>query len=207
MTTLQKDGAHSGRYRRVRPKYPCDPCKALDELWVVGCPSCRKNNRRVYQAKNRDRLLAANKANYARTKDHQLRVQRERRAKNPEIYRERVGKWVKANLERMAELNRRWKAENRDRVCAYSQKRRSLKAQADGRVTAEDLSRIMLMQGSRCAACMVSIAEKYHADHIVPLAGGGSNHPWNIQLLCPTCNLRKGAKVPEEFMQSLGFLL
>lgn len=35
----------------------------------------------------------------------------------------------------------------------------------------------------------------------------GSNTDDNIQLLCKTCNLSKGAKHPIDFMQSKGFLL
>jgi 5-methylcytosine-specific restriction endonuclease McrA len=47
----------------------------------------------------------------------------------------------------------------------------------------------------------------YHKDHVVPLALGGEHAPNNIQLLCPACNLSKGARHPVDFMQSKGMLL
>jgi len=39
---------------------------------------------------------------------------------------------------------------------------------------------------------MINIWSEDHFDHIVPLAAGGINDVTNIQLLCATCNLKKG---------------
>jgi 5-methylcytosine-specific restriction endonuclease McrA len=39
------------------------------------------------------------------------------------------------------------------------------------------------------------------------MARGGSNWPSNLQLLCKSCNLSKGARDAEEFMREKGFLL
>lgn len=58
-----------------------------------------------------------------------------------------------------------------------------------------------------CAICKKSIKKNFHADHIMPLYLGGKHEVGNIQLLCPTCNLRKSKKDPIVFMQSMGFLL
>lgn len=41
----------------------------------------------------------------------------------------------------------------------------------------------------------------------MPLAKGGEHTPFNIQLLCPRCNVRKSAKHPVDFMQENGYLL
>ena len=58
---------------------------------------------------------------------------------------------------------------------------------------------LLTRQMGRCAACRCELVE-YHRDHIMPLALGGHHKPSNLQLLCPSCNRRKGAKHPEEFM-------
>ena len=59
----------------------------------------------------------------------------------------------------------------------------------------------------RCAICSASIKTGYHVDHIQPLARGGKHEPRNIQLTCPSCNVRKNAKDPIDYMRSLGRLL
>ena len=66
----------------------------------------------------------------------------------------------------------------------------------------------MKLQKGKCACCRTSLLEvKHHVDHIEPLSRGGANDDGNIQLLCATCNLQKGAKDPIEFMRLKGFLL
>lgn len=59
----------------------------------------------------------------------------------------------------------------------------------------------------KCIVCRKDIRNAYHVDHITPIALGGAHEKLNIQLLCPSCNVRKSAKDPIDFMQSRGFLL
>lgn len=93
------------------------------------------------------------------------------------------------------------------KVRAKCGNRRASVEAADGRYTARDVEWIFKAQRGKCAACRRSLKRGYHVDHIVALKNGGSNWPRNLQLLCPPCNVRKHAKDPIEFMQSLGKLL
>lgn len=49
--------------------------------------------------------------------------------------------------------------------------------------------------GFHCAKCQATM--NLHIDHIKPLSRGGDNDPDNLQLLCATCNIAKGATVAD----------
>jgi len=52
--------------------------------------------------------------------------------------------------------------------------------------------------GFRCQACGASASEpgvKLHVDHIHPVKHGGTNDSDNLQALCQSCNLGKGARI------------
>ena len=50
-------------------------------------------------------------------------------------------------------------------------------------------------QGGTCADCGKPCAfEEMHGDHKTPWSKGGHTVPDNLQMLCRTCNLRKGAR-------------
>lgn len=52
-----------------------------------------------------------------------------------------------------------------------------------------------------CACCnkdlsgLISINQTEHYDHIIPLAEGGINDVTNLQVLCASCNLKKGSRI------------
>ena len=88
-------------------------------------------------------------------------------------------------------------------------RRRAKRDAAEGSFTEENIHNIYGWQRERCAApcCRERLRHSYHIDHIVPLALGGSNKASNIQLLCRGCNLKKHAKDPILWAQSMGLLI
>lgn len=185
----------------------CVKCGSIEKLPNGKCKQCKKNTRDKYRAANKEKFRLQAKEYYEATKHHQLAVQKAKRMENPELYAQRVKAWVDINSERMSELRKKWKAENKDRVCAHSQDRRAKIAKSGGVLHEKEITNLRKAQKNKCAICHTSIEKHFHADHIMPLAKGGLNVIANIQLLCPKCNLQKGAKHPVDFMQSKGFLL
>jgi hypothetical protein len=122
-------------------------------------------------------------------------------------------KWmggIPAHRERMkalgkfAEYTKRYRKNNPEKVLEFSMRRKSRKY---GRLPKGTIKELGEYQRWKCVVCFVGIKNNYHVDHIIPLAKGGTHVRENVQLLCPTCNVRKSAKDPIEFMQSRGFLL
>lgn len=129
------------------------------------------------------------------------------RAKNPDRARRSCAEWRAANPEKHRASVAAYQAENPESRRVNEANRRARKKAAGGKHTVADIKRLFRLQRGKCACCHVSIADGYHVDHIQPLALGGSNDKTNLQLLCPTCNTKKSAKHPIDFMQSRGLLL
>lgn len=99
---------------------------------------------------------------------------------------------------------RKYRKENPHKVREFSQRRNGKKF---GKLPYGTIPRLLKFQKEKCAICWESLKGGYHVDHIYPIAKGGKHEPHNIQLLCPTCNVRKWIKDPIEFMQERGRLL
>lgn len=104
---------------------------------------------------------------------------------------------------------RRWTKTEKGALAskAKNHRRRAMELSAVGKFTRTDIEVRYKAQRGKCAACRAPLKKKYHVDHIVSLKRGGTNHPRNLQLLCPFCNMSKHDRDPIEFMQSLGRLL
>lgn len=107
-------------------------------------------------------------------------------AENPRYFSDKLIKWNRLNPEKVR------------MTAANTRARRRL---AEGRFRSSDIIKLMDEQKGVCIYCPKNIKLKYEIDHIMPLALGGSNWPINLQLLCPTCNRRKGAKDPVQFAE------
>lgn len=101
-----------------------------------------------------------------------------------------------------AENLRRYRAENPNKVKEFSQTRRGKKT---GKLPRGTIQKIGEMQGWLCRICGVDLhTAGSHTDHIKAISKGGLHVPENIQLLCPTCNVRKSAKDLDQFLKEIG---
>jgi 5-methylcytosine-specific restriction endonuclease McrA len=119
---------------------------------------------------------------------------------NPVKYRTLSLNWANANRERVIQRSVEWQKNNPDKVRARTHRRRARIHEAGGTFTADDVKLQFRSQKGLCWWCGEKIkGKKYHADHLIPLARGGTNAPNNIVISCPKCNLSKGKKLPHEF--------
>jgi len=61
------------------------------------------------------------------------------------------------------------------------------------KITEAVRSEVWRRDGGRCVQCTGN--EKLEFDHVIPISRGGSDTARNLQLLCETCNRKKGASI------------
>lgn len=139
---------------------------------------------RAWYLANRERKKAAGQA-YRRDNQDKLRAAtRAWRAANPDKVRTYMAKWQKANMETV-----------HDHVSRRRARQRS------GTVGRVSYLKLWTEFSGSCPLCAKKLrigVQKYHYDHIVPLAKGGSHTQGNIQITHARCNRTKGAKLTIE---------
>jgi 5-methylcytosine-specific restriction endonuclease McrA len=167
----------------------------------------RCEKQKEYYIQNREKVLDYHKG-YRVANREKIRVRTKlQRDKNPERIRERQAAcYVKYREERLAK-SAEYRKQNPEKKRVYEANRKARKRAGSGKFTPADVAEILHQQRNKCGYCQRSIRKAYHIDHIMPLSRGGSNARPNIQLLCPTCNMRKNASDPLEFARKLGKLL
>lgn len=108
---------------------------------------------------------------------------------------------------RKAEKSRQWSKDNREKSAILSKIKRARKRANGEKYSRKDIDNIISYQKFRCANCLKNISGGYHVDHIYPISKGGRDEISNLQILCPSCNLRKSAKSPEQWAKENGRLL
>lgn len=144
-------------------------------------------------------------------KDKKNEYMREYSKKNAEkIKQYKLDNKEKINKQKV-EYNREWRKRNREKFLAharnYVRNRRARRESAEGSHTSNDVLLLLERQKHKCANCLKSVKKSYHVDHIKPLFLGGSNDKFNLQILCPTCNLKKQALDPADWANKNGRLL
>lgn len=196
------------RSRAWRQKNP-ERRKQYMKQWRVANKRLMKETYAVWYAKNREAKRAYYKDWYQNNRGTNLAMQKAWRDESPErmtmIYRLQYAK----HRARILLKTKRFRLNFPERRRAYEAARRARKAGSGGAYTAMDVVLLLTRQRNRCAnhTCRVNLRKGYHLDHILPLSKRGDNGPRNIQLLCPPCNMTKGAKDPLDWARINGLLI
>lgn len=171
-------------------------------------PEKKRELAKQYRALNPEKAAASIAAAKRKKPEKYAASLAEWRIANRDRMLAQMKEWREAHPDRMIVLKRAYKRRHPERVSAGRQLRRARLKGADGAHTGEQIRELLVKQRFKCACgCARSIRSKYHIDHYVPLALGGSNDILNIQLLHPICNLKKGALHPIEWAKRMGRLL
>lgn len=151
-----------------------------------GCVTCTDERKKAYRRS--DENYKASEKRYAASYAIVENMTPERRA------------------QRSASIKRTY-AKNREVLIEKAKARKAQRRAAEGIFSKNDIERILALQKGKCAECSVVLSGKYHIDHIMPIALGGTNWPKNLQCLCAPCNLKKNAKHPLDWARQNGRLL
>lgn len=157
-----------------------------------------KQSSALYRLKNSDKIKARQRKYYEREKPRIVKYFSGRRHLKRSYDRE----YYEANKTKHAEQSKRWKKDNPDLLRVYRAVRRSAAGSA---ISVKLINQLKRAQQMKCRYCGADLNAGYHLDHRMPLRLGGTNEASNLQLLCPTCNMRKHAKHPELFEKEIGF--
>ena len=164
-----------------------------------------------YRLANKKRVSEYNKFYQESKKESIAKAKREYRIKNKDQITKSRRVYLQENKTKLAESKRLWRVANPEKAASIDRNRRARKSKSNGVHTHNEVMAIYLLQRGLCANCKTKLfksgCNKFHIDHIVPLALGGGNDKGNIQCLCPHCNLTKGAKHPCIWASENGRLL
>lgn len=188
--------------RGLKRYFTGKPCKhghvAERRLPSNNCTECARQTAPVYH--KRYRSTPEFKARHA------AEVRVAYRAKHPN-WKPIVRLSEEEKRERRRLARRAYYAKRKVHLLALNRQTRANRRKAEGRHTAADIAALLDKQRNKCGICFRKLSSKYHVDHVRPLAKGGSNWPFNLQILCQPCNNRKSDKDPISFAQELGRLL
>lgn len=192
----------AGPNARIRP---CETCGTsfrprLAQLRLGQGRFCSQRCNTAFRTASLTPEALAKRSETRRRMEKEGRIKRYRGAENP-LWKggkaARVARYVESGAS--AEQVRRYRKANPDKVREFSRRRAGRKLD---RLPYGTIPRLRAAQNNMCALCDVSIAEKSHLDHIMPLARGGRHVPENLQLLCPPCNLHKSDRDPAAFIKA-----
>lgn len=143
------------------------------------------------------------KSKFLENRDERLKKLKEWGNKNPEKLKAAHRRWRENNRdkEREGHKRRRSTTEGKQKKAIHQRARQARIRANGGGFVASDIEVLKKNQKGLCTYCKCELAE-FHIDHITPISRGGLNEKRNIQLLCPTCNLRKGNKTDLEFREA-----
>lgn len=178
--------------------------------WITNPLNRRKNLKRAarWRRQHREEFLQGMRRWYrAHRRQHREGVLRWRK-RNSKRLRVLWRKWYAQNRRHVADVNKRWAQTHLERVREIGKlaaaRRRARKRQAGGTFSAADIYLILKRQRGRCLYCSrVLRKRRYHIDHKIPLARGGSNRKSNLCCSCERCNKSKGTRTHIEFLASL----
>jgi 5-methylcytosine-specific restriction endonuclease McrA len=164
------------------------------------CKACKKSYDTDYVSKYKDKKYATNqKYNEAHRAEKQA-YDKARREAIRDTINAKKREYYHSTGKTVGDV---WRKANWSNVLTYAKnaktKRRLIERTST--LTGPQLHKWVSDQVKICTYCNTNCSDAYHVDHVIPLAIGGAHEISNLTIACPTCNISKGKKTPEEWKQ------
>lgn len=149
----------------------------------------------------RERARRWGREAYYRNRDNRLAQVKSYRMANEKIINEKKKAYYAANPHVRQKATRNWYLKTRAESAAKEHRRRIQKnSKSDG--TAEAFyTFVRLRKSIPCYYCGKRIAGKdAHIDHVIAVSKQGNHASDNLAASCASCNLKKGSKMPNDFV-------
>jgi|ERR1035437_3573496 5-methylcytosine-specific restriction endonuclease McrA len=193
--------------------------KNTDDGLSVQCKDCAKKYREDHKQDKKNYPSSSpeyRKIYIENNIDHINYIRRVRYNKNPEKFRaecmrshfnhrdERLLKqhiYYEANKAVFAIKTKAYRKENMDSIL-LSNRQREKRISKFPKIQQSEVNQLLINNDHKCFYCKVGVKRgiNLHLDHKMPLSRGGAHTIDNLVPSCATCNLRKGTKTPEEFL-------
>lgn len=161
------------------------------------CKDCNCANAKKWKRNNPERKRELNRQ-WQQANPEKYKLSNQKWAeKNPEKIRAKSRRWYAAHTDICRKKSKQWRVANPSKVILQKHRRRALKQGVDSSSSFDEQAQLKRQHG-KCYYCQTKLTE-YHIDHVVPLSRGGSDHPDNKVLACPSCNLHKYNRLPHEW--------
>lgn len=160
----------------------------------------RQKSKRAWREANKESIAEKSRAYRIDNKERMVETWDKWLAANKDKRAEDISAWREAN----PDYSRVYRLENPEIIRNIAARRR---AGLIGEISLGWIPKLLELQRWTCVVCQKDLRYGYHIDHIYPVSKGGENVDYNLQALCPKCNLEKHDRDPIDFMQSRGFLL
>jgi 5-methylcytosine-specific restriction endonuclease McrA len=191
MTMEQREAARKKAREKYRSTHRREAVESTRK-WLERNPEYKKiraARQNEYASKNREQERMRSAKWREKHPDRHASGKRSYYERNADVIKQKVTAYRKANPDLYREYSRQYKASKRA---------------GGGRLSRGCVSRMMASQGGLCMACKCNLdVSGHHIDHIKAISKGGKHCDENVQLLCPTCNRRKGASEFSDFMEMM----